>query len=79
MSETHKYDQWNARPRMTADEFAAWQKAWHERELKEQRSLTELAQRALATIHDETVVEMKLGTDFDKWFLGQLRISTEGL
>ena len=79
MSETHKYDRWNARPRMTPEEFAEWQRKWHERELKEQYGLQCVTSRVLGQIQDETLVKMKLGTDFDKWFLGQLKISAEGL
>lgn len=77
-----RYDEWNARPRMTADEFAAWQKAWRERELMEQRGFQHVTTKLLGQIQDETIIEDAekfLGTDFDKWFLGQLHISAEGL
>ena len=80
--DTSKYDQWNARPRMTPDEFIAWQAEWRSRELKEQYGLQCVTRRIIGQIHDELIVdasEMTLGTPFDVWFLGQLKISAEGL
>ena len=82
MSDTSKYTKWNNRPRMTPDEFAEWQKAWHAREVAEQYGLKLVTQGIIGRIHDELIVdesEMKLGTSFDKWFLGQLKISAEEL
>lgn len=82
MSETHKYDRWNARPRTTPEEFAEWQRKWGERELKEQYGLQLVTHKIIGRIHDELIIEADekfLGTDFDRWFLGQLKISAEGL
>jgi hypothetical protein len=80
--DTNRYPEWNARPRMTPNEFAEWQAAWHAREQSERYGLQMVTQKIVGRIHDELIVdasEMRLGTDFDKWFLGQLKSSAEGL
>lgn len=77
-----KYGEWNARPRMTPEEFAEWQRAWHEREQAELKRFQLVSRKVIGQIHDEMVEEkseMRLGTPFDVWFLGQLHISAEGL
>jgi hypothetical protein len=82
MADINKYDRWNARPRMTPDEFAKWQQDWHDREIKEMYGLQCVTRKIIGQIHDELIIdadERTLGSDFDKWFLGQLHISTEGL
>jgi hypothetical protein len=79
---TENYDRWNARPRMTAEGFAEWQRQWHAREAKEQQGLQVVVGKIIGSIHDEMIIsvdERLLGNDFDKWFLGQLKISAEGL
>ena len=82
MTDWKKFPEWNARPQMTPEEFAKWQAAWQARELAEQYGLQCVTRKIIGAIHDELIIpadELSLGNDFDKWFLGQLKISAEDL
>jgi hypothetical protein len=83
--DTSRYDEWNARRaslRLTPQEFEEWQAAIRAGEVAAQYGLKLITSKVIGQIHDELIIdadERFLGSDFDKWFLGQLKISAEGL
>jgi len=83
--DTSRYDEWNARRanfRLTPQEFDEWQAAIRAGEIAAQYWLKLITGKIIGQIHDELIIpvdEKFLGSDFDKWFLGQLKISAEGL